>query len=144
VVTSVYLTSVVLQMFASSDNPAIGRAGLTATILVALIFSSGRAPAACGEHVTILDSAISNVSPASPAGDDHAPGTPCEGPWCSERSPAPAAPASSFGAGESSDGKACMVTSDSFGERGLVGVGPQPPSSTPLDRPEFILRPPRG
>lgn len=81
--------------------------GVAFVLATALAFSPGRAEAACGDYVSILnDQSASHTMPDPMAG--HLPKTPCHGPSCSERPSLPAAPVPAP-VSAPSDTKACVV-----------------------------------
>ena len=117
-----------------------------AVLLVAAVLcaSSGRATAACGEHVTILDAEANNgVRPASHGGVSGPVSQPCHGPNCSgapERHVPPPAPAPS---GPQVKGVASQAEpSGPLAEQSCLLAGDRT-SSRPLDAASSIFHPPR-
>ena len=120
--------------------PRLLRAGGLVTVAAALLGCAGRADAACGDHVKILNP-VGTANP--PAGPGDAPAkVPCHGSICTggPKVPAPVPPTPS---GPTVTLKAVVPAGDAGSDPSFVGRLTPTTAGAPVRHPSAILHPPR-
>jgi hypothetical protein len=119
------------------------RVGVAVVVVGALTLASGRAPADCGDHVTILDGQTADRVWNGPGTVHDQPKPPCHGPSCSNQPSTPFAPPIAP-ANHFTDVKACPAGAVDQDEGDSRGVAPPESHLAPVDRPTSIFHPPRA